>query len=142
MPVAIALLSGWSLGWGMDLALRMGLARPASPELVALVRGRARAHGIELRGVHVLEHQLANALALPLARRIAFTRGCLEVLDDAELASITDHELGHLCEPRSVLFARLASTLALTPIVAIGPIYLTWGPAAVLCPSGVRPRSP
>lgn len=131
------LVAGWAYGWGLDLAIRLGLAAPASPELNALVRGRAAVHGVDLARVDVLQYDQANAFAFPVARRVAFTRGALGVLTDPQIAGIADHELGHIAEPRSVLLIRLASAMSLVPLVALAPAVSELGPIGGLVPIGV-----
>ena len=130
--LALVLVVGWARGWGLDLARALGLARDAPPELSARVVERARAQGIELRGVELIDYHRANAFALPLGRRIAFTAGALEVLDPAGLLAVADHELGHVGEPRAVIAARVGVACALVPLVAVGPVLLHFGPFGAL----------
>lgn len=137
LVLAAGLVWGWSRGWGVELALRAGLASPAPPELDRRVRERAREQGIELTSVDVLEYTAANAFALPLGRRVAFTRGALEVLDDEGVMGIADHELGHVGEPRKVILARLAVTMALVPLVGLVPLVAHFGLMGLLVLLGV-----
>ena len=128
IALGVAASLAFSHGAGVDLAARLGWAHAADPELVALVRSRPG--GDKVTAVHVLEVHHANALALPLAGRLAVTRGLLDHLDEAGLAGILDHELGHLAEPPGVVRARVAMLLSLCPLVAIGPLTLAFGAPA------------
>jgi Zn-dependent protease with chaperone function len=65
----------------------------------------------------------ANALALIPLRRIAFTSDLVRILDDDELEAVAAHELGHLDEPRSIVFARVVvGSLVTLPIVLVRPL--------------------
>lgn len=114
LALTIAILYG---GWVAPFR-PSGLARPASgrlAEVVAEVSGRV---GVSPRRVEALEAPNTNALALIVPKRFVFLGPILDVLDDAELAAITTHELGHLSEPRGVVLIRVAS--ALMPVWFLG----------------------
>lgn len=111
---------GFARGMGVDLALRLGMARPASPELAARLASRPGADAIT--ATHVLNTQVANALALPACGRLVFTQGTLDATSPDEQDAIADHELGHLNEPPSVVRARVGLSLVVTPLVALGPL--------------------
>ena len=99
------------LGGGLVALHALGVARPASARLAAIVRATSDAVGIRPRRVYELRSSNANAYALPTIRHLAFTETALAVLDDEELAAVCAHELGHLAEPRLALAARCAEPL-------------------------------
>ena len=110
-----------TIATGLPLGARVGLAHPASPRLQAVVARAAARTGVQVRRVYELDWSLANAVAFPAVRTIAFTRPALEVLDDAELEAVAAHELGHLSEPLSSRLMRPALVIALAAIVLWGP---------------------
>jgi predicted Zn-dependent protease len=67
----------------------------------------------------VVRWNAVNAFAFPFGRRIAFTSGCLALLDDDELSAVAAHEIGHLAEPLPVQLARVVLLLAVFPLLVI-----------------------
>jgi Zn-dependent protease with chaperone function len=106
-------------GGGVLVARVLGLARPASARLREVVEKMAATVGVRPRSFDEIDLPYANAFALPLAGRLIFTRGLLQILDDEELAAVCAHELGHLGEPRLVSIARVLPVFFTIPI-AIG----------------------
>ena len=132
-PGAAVLVGGLALtvitmygGWLVPFR-RSGAARPASGRLAASVSEVAGRVGVRPRGVDELDAPNTNALALIVPKRLVFLGPILDVLDDAELAAITAHELGHLSEPRGVVRLRVAASLmpvwfiGSSPLAATGP---------------------
>jgi Zn-dependent protease with chaperone function len=128
-----ALFAAILAGLNLPVARALGLARPAGGRLAAVVARAGQKVGVQPRAVHVIPWSAANALALPIPRKLAFTCHILEVLDDAELEAVTVHELGHLSEPWQVSLARSSGVLVLLPLVAARPIVgsLGWPALAV-----------
>ncbi|MCP4806183.1 MAG: M48 family metalloprotease [Proteobacteria bacterium] len=126
LAIGVALVLVFSRGAGVDMSSWFGGASPATGELLALVR--ARPGGEHVRSVHILEVHHANAMAFPLSGRLAVTRGLLEHLDEAGLAGILDHELGHLAEPRKVILVRVLSVLSLVPLILAVPLVTQLNP--------------
>ncbi len=113
------------------LAGGLGILRPASPELRAIVDAVAEQTGIHPRDVLVFPTggvPLSNAYAIPPARMLVFTEELLTSLEPEEIAAITAHELGHVAEGPLVIAARVLKGLVLLPIVLIAPAYHALGP--------------
>jgi Zn-dependent protease with chaperone function len=132
-----ALLALVALFGGLPPLRWLGAARPAPGGLRALVADVARRTGVEVRGVWVLSWPVANAVALPATREVAFSESALAVLDDAELAAVAAHELGHLAEPRPVRVLRQVAVLLWLPIGAWIPIAQHLGAFASLLAAGL-----
>jgi Zn-dependent protease with chaperone function len=130
--VSLALYAGlgWLGLWGL------GVIRPASTRLRAAIDRAAIRTGVRPRAVGILHTfgvPFANAFALPVLRRVAFTSEALAILDDDEIEAVAAHELGHVGEPRKVALARIARGFILLPIVVVRPLYATMGwPGPVL----------
>jgi Zn-dependent protease with chaperone function len=109
-------------GGGLIVARWLGWAWPASPRLLAVVETATARTGVRPRVVYEIGWNIANALAFPFGRQLAFTAPLVEILSDEELAAVTAHELGHLAEPRRVLLARLAGPYVAMALVAVTPL--------------------
>jgi len=125
-----ALLWGAMRGWGVRVAVAVGLARPAGARLKRIVERAAERAGRPSPPSYELVWPLANALAFPLAGLLAFSEGALAALGDDELEAVTAHELGHLGEPRSVLATRAALAAAFLPLGAARGIISALGVVA------------
>jgi Zn-dependent protease with chaperone function len=101
---------------GVPLLQLLGAAKPASERLRAAVERAAHSAGIAPARVLEIELSTANAFALPIPKWLVFTRRAVSGLSDSELEALAAHELGHLAEPRSVVFARALGALALVPL--------------------------
>lgn len=112
------------LGWwgGLPLARALGGLGDAPDRLARAVAAAAERVGIAPAAVHVVDASIANAIAFPSSRSLAFTERALDALSDEELAAVAAHELGHLSEPRAVRLARAAGPLALLPVGAWSPV--------------------
>lgn len=128
----VVVLVAISAGLALDVAIALGLARPASPRLARIVTKTAAQLGMRPPTAYELRTGAANALAFPLRHRIAFTEAALGGLDDDELAAVTAHELGHLDEPRSVLLVRALGVSVLGLVALVGPAAVSFGWAAAL----------
>lgn len=97
------------LGGLMPVARRLGLVRPASARLRALVDDVSQRTGVAV--LHVCEIGLpsVNAFAMPISRTIGVTDGALRELRDEELRPILLHELGHLQEGKRKQIARIGT---------------------------------
>lgn len=130
-----AALATFHVGGGWLLVLRrLGLARPASPRLAAIVGRVVDRVGVRPRASFELASPQANAMAWPVPRLLVFIGPIAEILDDDELASIVAHELGHLDEPWSSYLTRLASSYFLVAFAACLPLGGSFGPMAGLAP--------
>ena len=122
---------GWMALWGL------GVIRPASMRLRAIVERATARTGVKPRAVGTLGTfgiPFANAFALPIPRRVAFTSEALAVLDDEEIEAVAAHELGHVGEPRIVAAARVGRAVILLPVVLSRPLFtaMSWaGPLLV-----------
>jgi len=117
----------WSLGAPIALATRARLFIEAPERVIALVSASAARLGIDPPATLVAELPMANAFALVLARRLVLTRALVTHLDDEALAAVVEHELSHFAEPRAATYARVASSLALVPLVLVRPVHALLG---------------
>lgn len=115
-------------GAGVALARRVGLAQAPGARLEHIVaRASARA-GVTPRHVAVVPHVTANAAAFPPGGYLVVTERALHALDDDALEAVCAHELGHLGEPRRLVWARVAGQgtaallVAMRPAFALGPL--------------------
>jgi len=113
------------LGW-------LGRLHPAPAKLLRAVREAAASLGVPEPRVEVVDWNIANAFAFPLAGRIAFTRPCVDRLTEAELAAIAGHELGHLGEPLAVRVARAGVVFALLPLAGVIAVLEHAGPGGAI----------
>lgn len=104
--------------WSDRIVLRMHgaqeLAEHEAPELVAMVRGLARAAGLPRPKVYLIPETAPNAFATgrsPERGVVAVTEGLVRMLDREELAGVIAHELGHI-KHRDTLVMTVAATLA------------------------------
>jgi Zn-dependent protease with chaperone function len=117
--VIVAAVAAWiaiSVGGTLRIARLLRRVHPASPRLAAAVARAAERVGRSPRSFEEIELPFANAFANPVTQRLFFTRRAVAALADDELEAIAAHELGHLTEPRSVVWTRVAASLALLPI--------------------------
>lgn len=111
------------LGTGVAFARLVRLARPASEKAQRAVVAASATTGVRPRGVYELDLTIANAFALPAVGSLLFTPPLVRALDEAQLAAIARHELGHVSEPRSVVALRvLSATVLFVALVAVRPI--------------------
>jgi Zn-dependent protease with chaperone function len=127
IAAGLAALTGCAWGGGLFTARLLGLARPASPRLAAIVESISQKVGVRPKVVYELCWSKANAFAFPLARRLAFTERAVRVLKDDELAAIAAHELGHLGESRLTAAARSAGIYVILPLAAARPVLGSFG---------------
>jgi Zn-dependent protease with chaperone function len=119
-PVIVAAVAAWvaiSLGGSFSIARLLRRIHPSSPKLADAVARAAARVGRSPRSCVEVELPFANAFANPVTQRLFFTRRAVAALADDELEAVAAHELGHLSEPRSVVWARVAASLALLPIL-------------------------
>jgi len=128
-PLTWAIAGGVLLTWlaflfglGVRLLGWLRVLKPAPPPLQALVREMSQKMGVPVRATWVLSTHLSNAVALPLTRQLIFTDKLLATHPDDEIKAICAHELGHLNEPRRVIFLRLLVALACFPLVFSQPL--------------------
>jgi Zn-dependent protease with chaperone function len=115
-------------GAGRWIARAIGLLRPPSPRILAIVERAASSVGVRPRRVSELRWSMTNALAWPRVGEIAFTSGALESLTDDDLVAICSHELGHLKETRAIIITRMAlGALLAMPFVFMPLLAATTG---------------
>jgi len=127
-----ALLSGRRLKW----MLRLGLALPPDERLQRIVSETSARLDVPDVRVWRITGMWAQAYALPVSRELLFSTSLLKACDDREIASICAHELGHLTEPKAVLFRRIAVTFAFLPLLFMQPMIAATGPLALVLPAG------
>jgi Zn-dependent protease with chaperone function len=120
--VVLLVLIAFLFGLGVRLMRWLRLLKPAPEHLMALVEEISQKMKVPVRATWVLSTHLSNAVALPLTRQLIFTEKLLSTHPDAEIKAICAHELGHLNEPRKVIFVRALVALALFPLVFINPM--------------------
>ena len=116
-------------GLGVRLMRWVRLLKPAPEHLMAVVEEISEKMKVPIRGTWVLSTHFSNAVALPLTRQLIFTEKLLSTHTDDEIKAICAHELGHLNEPRKVIFVRALVALALFPLVFINPMNSLTGVA-------------
>lgn len=134
----VACLVGLAAAIGMQrqgilrTAARLGLARDADERLRAIMDRAAKKAGTRPAWVGILPLSQANAFAEPIHRRIVFTSGALEAMDDRELEAIALHELGHLDDAQSFKQARAILIALLLLLGASRPLFAEFGLAGFL----------
>jgi Zn-dependent protease with chaperone function len=133
-----AILAAFFVAGGNLFTTRLvGLAHPASPRLADItVRASVRT-GVTAKGVYEIDWRMVNAMAFPLAKRLAFTKRAVETLTDEELEAICAHEFGHLAEPMRIHFFRgavaVTSALFFPAIVPTAESFGIAGMVVLLC---------
>ena len=105
--------------WNSDkMVLRMYGAREvderSAPELHAMVRQLAANAGLPMPRVYVMDNPQPNAFATgrnPQNAAVAVTTGLMQTVDEAELAGVIAHELGHV-QNRDTLLMTITATVA------------------------------
>lgn len=85
---------------------------PETPRLRQIVDAVAVQAGVGPVRAWVVRSVMANAIALMYIRSMVFTSRAMEVLDDAELRTIAQHEMAHLRESVPVRCARMLGGLS------------------------------
>ena len=135
--LGLALVTFHSAAGSVGVLRRLGLAHPASPRLSAAVERAVVSVGVKPRSVLELDSPSTNAVAWPLPRLIVFTRPAVAALDDDGLTAVAAHELGHLCEPKAVFFARLVGAYLLVGVAAGIPLAGSYGLGAGIVPVAI-----
>jgi len=125
----LLVLVAFLFGLGVRLMRWLRLLKPAPEHLRALVGDISQKMKVPVRNTWVLPAHLSNAVALPLTRQLIFTEKLLATHPDTEITAICAHELGHLNEPRKVVFARALVALSLFPLVFFNPMNSLTGVA-------------
>ncbi len=119
---------GVYLAWGWVRLMRgLGIFRPASARLLAIVEQATERTGVRPKAVDLIALPAANALAYPGARSIGVTDAAMAALCDDELVAVCAHELAHLGEPRWMWAVRFANGFvagALIAAPAAGLVYM------------------
>ncbi|MEJ5222603.1 MAG: zinc metalloprotease HtpX, partial [Tepidiforma sp.] len=105
--------------WFSDrVALAMAGARQISeadyPRLFQMVREVARAAGMPMPRVYIVENPSPNAFATgrdPKHAVVAVTTGILRLLNERELRAVIGHEMGHV-KNRDILTSSIVATIA------------------------------
>jgi len=121
MLIALLVAGGMNLFayWNSDkMVLRMYGAREvderSAPDLYAMVRRLAANAGLPMPRVYIMENPQPNAFATgrnPEHAAVAVTTGLLQTVDEAELAGVIAHELGHI-QHRDTLLMTITATVA------------------------------
>ncbi len=109
-------------GLGLLILKWFGLLRPATDHLNALVAEASQKLGVPVRKSWILSTYVANAAAFPLERQLLFTDKLISILNDDEIQAVCAHELGHLDEPKVVLFIRLLGSFIFFPWIFCRPL--------------------
>jgi Zn-dependent protease with chaperone function len=128
-------------GCGVMLARLLGLARPASDRLARAVAVASESTGVRPRAVYEIDLRMANAFALPAMRLLLFTGDAVRALDDAQIAAISRHELGHVSEPLRVVAARVLNAVLLIGALVAARRSLAWRGSASRSWSSSSPSS-
>jgi Zn-dependent protease with chaperone function len=122
VPTAAAL---WLVGGPLHVRLmqRIGLVKPAGPELTEAwaLAGGSGATAFEL------DWTMVNAVALPKAGVVLFSRRAIEVLSVPHLAAVAAHEIAHLNEGAAARRVRTLAPLALLPLAASKAAFASFG---------------
>ncbi len=113
---------------------RLGVLRPAPPSLRDEVLARAAHRGTRVSGVWILDAAQANGFALFGPRALMLTEPLLQVLDDEQRATVLDHELAHLGEPRARQWLYLSRSFGFLPFGLLPAFVGSWGPWGGLIP--------
>jgi heat shock protein HtpX len=121
MILALLVAGGMNLFayWNSDkMVLRMYGAHEvderSAPELAALVRRLAAEAGLPMPRVYIMDNPQPNAFATgrnPDNAAVAVTTGLMRTVDEAELAGVIAHELGHI-RNRDTLLMTITATVA------------------------------
>ncbi len=126
---ASTLLMAWFLHGGASRLLEIaGLARDVPAWISELVESSAERAGTPAPRTRLLDIGIANAWVIPSNRTLFVTAPLLEVLDREGLATVVAHEIGHLTEPRRVLWMRCAPLYLLALLPAAIPLGMEYGP--------------
>ncbi len=125
----VALLALAMSGVSLLIARALGLARPPSKRLQAIVAAAAERAGQSPRATFELRWPMVNAAAFPMGGVLVFSDAALRTLEDDELEAIAAHELGHLSEPRSIQALRMVQATLWVPLAAVRPIVAAYGVA-------------
>jgi Zn-dependent protease with chaperone function len=120
--VGLAVLVLLSTSLWVAIARATRLLLPPPPRLQAAVRTMAGRVGIAVPETYEADLPIANAFAMPRRHLLVVTRPAIELFDDAELAAIVGHEMGHLTESRAASLVRSLGIVALLPLVFTQPI--------------------
>jgi len=87
-------------------------SNPHTSRLRQIVDEVTAASGVPPVRAWVMDAIMANAFALMYIRSIIVTSPAMKVLDDAELRTLVQHEMAHLCESMSVRCSRMLGGLS------------------------------
>lgn len=124
--VAGGLLLAGPTAWNIRLGRMLCLIRPASPRVARIVAVIAERSQCQPLAVWEMSLLMANAVAFPTQRQIAITSEATASMNDAELAAISAHELGHLQEDRSTHWMRQLASMSWLPLCLIKPVHAYW----------------
>lgn len=123
----LVLLLALRLGMAMRFLRLMRLVKPAGSRLVGLVSAVAQRMNMPPPKAWVFASPVANAYAAVVTRELLFTQGIMDHLSDTEIAAICAHELGHLSEPRRLVYLRVIQSMLLFPLVFLKPLMSLGG---------------
>lgn len=123
----IGLLVWYEQIGGIYLGRKFGLLAEPPERLRRIVKDTATRMNVLYRELWLMRISFAQAYAIPSRRRLLFSERLLELLSDAEIASICAHELAHLTEARKDYALRYVSYLIFLPWIFITPTLHTLG---------------
>lgn len=118
----LSLFLALNFGLVIHILRWLRLLRPATDHLNSLVSEVSQNMKVPVRASWIFSTYISNALAFPFTRQSVFTEKLLSTLTDEQIKAICAHELGHLSEPKKVLFMRLIVSLAFFPLVFAKPL--------------------
>jgi Zn-dependent protease with chaperone function len=121
------LLAIWNYKGWIWTGRKLGLMVPPPERLQNIVRDTAAEMNVPVREIWVLWSSGSQAYALPNARTLLFTNRTLELLTDAEIASVCAHELAHLTEARAQYYKRYIQWLMFLPWLFFKPVVHACG---------------
>ena len=110
---ALHVVAGTGVLYGLTRIF--GLSWPARDEVRRAVERAQTALPTPIRSVDELAWLMPNAVAFPLAARVAFTKAAAEHFSSDELYAIALHEVGHLNERAIIRWMRPLQSLVLLP---------------------------
>ena len=124
------LIISWFTGGNMMMATAgaQEITRNDNPEVYSLVENTARAAGLPMPRVFIMNDESLNAFATgrnPKNAAVAFTKGIIKKLDRSELEAVTAHELAHIGN-RDVAVMMLVIT-GIGIITMIGQLMFRFG---------------
>ena len=137
LGMSLLFLTAYHHSGGMTLLRVFRLAHPAGPRLQGIVSRVSQADHTKPPPSFEITWSMLNALALPSRQQLAFSSAALAHLNDEQLEAIAAHELGHLAEPKHILWLRSLAGLYPVLFATALPAGATFGAYGALPPIGI-----